>query len=177
MGQVNKITRFHALNNGPGPDGHGRSYPQVSFQDPYVRFTETGLLNLLYSNEDKKLQQDMRTVFRTKAACQDLVYSLFIERTKHAKTTMSMRAAANTEFFNVTVPVEREYRMRIQQSSKSRSFRSLTSHIHAYNIVLPLHQHRQVKAASALPQASVTHWQAFPSFIRVHCHQWPCGTV
>jgi hypothetical protein len=60
------IRRFLALNNGPGPDGHSRNYPQTSFQDPYVRFTEDALCEILYSMDDLQRRGDMLAVFGPK---------------------------------------------------------------------------------------------------------------
>ncbi|KAF9343168.1 hypothetical protein BGX34_007120, partial [Mortierella sp. NVP85] len=96
------IQSFLALNNGPGQDGHGRNYPQTSFQDPYVRFTEDTLCEMLYATDDRQRRNDMAAVFGAKSACQDLVYTLFIERTRHAKTTVSMATAARSSFFKTT---------------------------------------------------------------------------
>ncbi|KAK3828266.1 MAG: hypothetical protein J3Q66DRAFT_10985 [Benniella sp.] len=100
----NTMLSFLALNNGPGPDGHGRNYPQVSFQDPYVRITEDALLEILYSTDDPQLRKDMLAIFGAKKDCKDLVYTLFIESTRHAKTTMSMREASSMPFFKTTAP-------------------------------------------------------------------------
>jgi hypothetical protein len=98
------IASFLALNNGPGPEGHGRNYPQTSFEDPYVRITENNLRDLLYASDNPQCRADMRTVFGQKEQCHELSYSLFIERTRHAKTTVSMEAAAGMPYFDMDAP-------------------------------------------------------------------------
>jgi hypothetical protein len=111
------ITRFRALNTSLAAAEQRRFYPQITFEDPYVRFTEVNLVDLLYAKNDQRLERDMRTIFGSKADCHDLVYSLFIERTRHAKTTISMTAAADTWFFDAAVPIEREKGWDIKDAS------------------------------------------------------------
>jgi hypothetical protein len=108
MRRANPITSFLALNNNPGPEGHGRDYLHVSFQDPYVRITENNLRDLLYATDNKQCRADMLAVFGKKDDCHDLVYTLFIENTRHAKTTLSMEAAARIPFFITDAPVHRD---------------------------------------------------------------------
>jgi hypothetical protein len=53
-----------------------------------------GLRDILYATDTPNLRIGMIRVFGPKSQCTDLAYQLFVERTKYAKTTMSMSAAS-----------------------------------------------------------------------------------
>jgi hypothetical protein len=83
------VSRFRALNGSLPPADQRRFYPQIGFQDPYVRFSENSLCSLLYARAHG-LQPTMVTYFGRRDQFQDVVHDLFVRGTKHESTTVSM---------------------------------------------------------------------------------------
>ncbi|KAF9959535.1 hypothetical protein BGZ65_000295 [Modicella reniformis] len=88
------IDNYRALNLMLAPDDQHRFYPQITFEDAYIRMNERGLRDILYVTDTPNIRNAMIRVFGTKDQCQSLTYPLFVEYTEYAKTTMSMHTAA-----------------------------------------------------------------------------------